>query len=190
MNFLKKYHCVKQHDIQDCGPSCLATICRQYGLKMPVSVIREYAGTDLEGTTIFGMIQAAQRLGFSAEAVSVDTQNEIFDNLNVPLVAHVITKDMLSHYMVIQKITPKYILVSDPASGLKKYNVSEFFEIWTGILILLSPNENFKTGNQTKGIFKRFWNLIFRQKRLLLAIFFSSIIITVFGMAGSFYYKF
>lgn len=30
---MKKYYCIKQHDITDCGAACLATICKQNGYK-------------------------------------------------------------------------------------------------------------------------------------------------------------
>jgi ABC-type bacteriocin/lantibiotic exporter with double-glycine peptidase domain len=40
--------CIKQHDMKDCGAACLATIAKQYGLKVPISKIREVAGTDKE----------------------------------------------------------------------------------------------------------------------------------------------
>ena len=33
------YTCIKQHDITDCAAACLATISRQYGLKLPISHI-------------------------------------------------------------------------------------------------------------------------------------------------------
>ena len=40
------YYCIKQHDVTDCGAACLATISKQYGLSLPISRIREAAGTD------------------------------------------------------------------------------------------------------------------------------------------------
>ena len=49
-----KYHCIKQHDITDCGAACLATICRQNGYKTSISRIREVAGTDKQGTNVAG----------------------------------------------------------------------------------------------------------------------------------------
>jgi ABC-type bacteriocin/lantibiotic exporter with double-glycine peptidase domain len=120
MDILKKYYCVKQHDIQDCGPACLATISKQYGLKLSVSKIREAAGTDLEGTSVYGIIQAAQKLKFSTKAVRVEKKEEIFDNLPTPLIAHVIIDDALLHFVVVHKITKKYILVADPGRGMMK----------------------------------------------------------------------
>ena len=64
-----KHYCIKQHDITDCGAACLATVSKQYGLKMPISKIREVAGTDKQGTNAAGMIKAAEKLGFTAKAV-------------------------------------------------------------------------------------------------------------------------
>ena len=36
-----KYHCIRQHDVTDCGAACLATICRQNGYKIGITRIRE-----------------------------------------------------------------------------------------------------------------------------------------------------
>lgn len=60
----KKHNCIKQHDITDCGAACLATVARQYKLKIPITQIREIAGTDKRGTNAFGLIKAAKELGF------------------------------------------------------------------------------------------------------------------------------
>lgn len=190
MDILKKYYCVKQHDIQDCGPACLATISKQYGLKLSVSKIREAAGTDLEGTSVYGIIQAAQKLKFSTKAVRVEKKEEIFDNLPTPLIAHVIIEDVLLHFVVIQKITKKYILVADPGKGMVKYKPDEFFKIWSDVLIFLAPTAKFEKGDETKGLFQRFWGIIKIQKGLLINIFLASILVTGLGIAGSFYYKF
>ena len=65
-----KYHHIKQHEITDCGAACLATISKQYGLKIPITKIREVAGTDKQGTNALGMIKAAEQLGFTAKALN------------------------------------------------------------------------------------------------------------------------
>ena len=69
-----KYYCIKQHDITDCGAACLATICRQNGYKIGISKIREVAGTDKQGTNAYGVIKAAEQLGFSAKVVKGDKE--------------------------------------------------------------------------------------------------------------------
>ena len=183
-----KHYCIKQHDITDCGAACLATVSKQYGLKMPISKIREVAGTDKQGTNAAGMIKAAEKLGFTAKAVKGD-QNAFFSEFPLPAIAHVIVDGALLHYVVIHKITKKQVVVADPAKGIVKYSPEEFFKQWTGILILLVPSERFEKGDETESTISRFFKLLLPQKRLLFDIFLASLVYTILGVGGSFYFK-
>lgn len=190
MNIVKRYNCVKQHDIKDCGCACLATIAKQYGLKVPISKIREVAGTDMQGTSAYGVIKAAEAIGFTEKGVKASKPEDIFGEFPKPAIAHVIIDGKLLHYVVIHKVTEKEILIADPAKGIVKYTPEEFFKIWTGILILMVPAATFEKGDETKGLFQRFWGLIKVQRNLLINIFVASILITILGIIGSFYFKF
>ncbi|CEP41279.1 peptidase domain-containing ABC transporter (plasmid) [Paraclostridium sordellii] len=187
---MKKYYCIKQHDYKDCGCACLSTICKTYGLKYPISKIRDVAGTDKEGTSALGVIKAAEKLGFSAKGVKANKPEDIFGEIPLPAIAHVVIDNTMLHYVVIHKISEKEIIVADPAKGIVKYKPSDFFNIWTGILIILTPTSDFKKGNEVKGVFTRFFELLKPQKGLLINIFLASILITIFGIIGSFYFKF
>lgn len=194
-----RYYCIKQHDITDCGAACLATIAKQNGYKIPISKIREIAGTDKQGTNAFGMIKAAEQLGFSAKAVKGD-QNAFFSEFPLPCIAHVIVNGNLMHYVVVHKITKKQIVIADPGHGIVKLTPEEFFGkatrpgkpseyLWTGVLIFLVKSESFVKGDETKGLFQRFFHLLLPQKNLLLHIFMASLVYTILGIAGAFYYK-
>lgn len=78
-----RYHYIKQHDISDCGPACIATVLRYYGLKVSLSYVREIAGTDKEGTNIYGMIQALKSLGFVAKGMKGDKNAFLNGNCNL-----------------------------------------------------------------------------------------------------------
>ncbi|ELC8411724.1 peptidase domain-containing ABC transporter [Clostridium perfringens] len=189
-NIFKKYYCIKQHDYKDCGCACLATICRQYGLKYPISKIREVASTDKLGTSALGVIQAAEKLGFSAKGVKANKPEDIFGEIPLPAIAHVVIDKTMLHYVVIHKISEKEIIVADPGKGIVKYKPNEFFNIWTGVLLIMTPTSSFNKGNEVKGVFTRFFDLLKPQKGLLFNIFLASILVTVFGILGSFYFKF
>lgn len=184
-----KYYCIKQHDITDCGAACLATISKQYGLKLPISKIREIAGTDKQGTNAYGMVKAAEQLGFTAKGVK-GNQEAFFSEFPLPAIAHVVIDGKLLHYVVIHKITQKEVVIADPGKGIVKYKPEDFFNIWTGVLILLVPNTTFKKGNEKKGSLSRFFSLLLPQKKLLLNIFLASLLITIFGIGASFYFSF
>ena len=123
--FFHKYACVRQHDIKDCGAACLATIARHYGLKMPISRIREAAGTDRHGTSAYGLIKAAEKLGFTAKGVRGDRE-AFFSEFPLPAIAHVVVDGTLLHYVVVYRISPKQIIVADPAKGIVRYEPDEF----------------------------------------------------------------
>jgi ABC-type bacteriocin transporter len=185
----KKYVCIKQHDFKDCGPACLASIAKYYGLNIPIAKIRELSGTDSEGTNALGLITSAEKLGFSAKGVKA-TPEALFEKFPLPAIAHVVIDESLLHYVVIYKISRKGIIIADPAKGIVKYTIEKFLEIWTGVLILMVPSSKFKKGNETKGIFSRFLGLLIPQKSLLIQIFLASIIYTVLGIAGAYYFQF
>jgi ATP-binding cassette subfamily B protein len=189
--FMKKYFCIKQHDITDCGAACLATISKQYGYKIPITKIREVAGTDKQGTNAYGVIKAAEELGFSAKGVKGD-QEAFFSEFPLPAIAHVVMDGQLLHYVVIHSIDKEKdkIVIADPGKGLSTYTSEDFFKIWTGVLIIMTPTASFEKGDDTTGLFKRFFGLIKPQKKFLIHIFFASIIYTLLGILGAFYFKF
>ncbi len=191
--------CIKQHDITDCGAACLATICKQNGYKIGITKIREIAGTDKVGTNAYGIIKAAERLGFSAKGVK-GNRDAFFSEFPLPCIAHVIVDGSLLHYIVIHKITKKQVLIADPAKGVLKLSPEEFFgEIqeegkppkyqWSGVLILLTKKDTFVKGDETKGLFSRFFYLLKPQKKLLLHIFVASLVYTILGILGAFYFQ-
>lgn len=81
------------------------------------------------------------------------------------------------------------IIVADPAKGLVTYNSEDFFQMWTGVLILVTPTTRFEKGDDTAGLFKRFW-LIKGTKEVFGTHLFASIIYTLLGILGAFYFKF
>lgn len=194
-----KYYCIKQHDMTDCGAACLATIAKQNGYKLSISRIREIAGTDKQGTNAYGVIKAAEELGFSAKGVKGD-KNAFFSEFPLPCIAHVVVDGALLHYVVIHKITKKQVIIADPSIGVVKLTPEEFFGEtrkdekppkyqWSGVLILLIKNDTFHKGKETKGLFERFLYLLIPQKKLLLHIFAASLLYTVLGILGAFYFQ-
>ncbi|MBR4733474.1 MAG: peptidase domain-containing ABC transporter [Lachnospiraceae bacterium] len=194
-----RYYCVKQHDVTDCGAACLATICKQNGYKIGITKIREVAGTDTQGTNAYGMVKAAESLGFTAKGVQGEKE-DFYSDFPLPCIAHMIVNGNLMHYVVVHKITKKEIVIADPGKGIVKLKPEEFFGetgtedrppeyAWSGVLILLTKNETFKKGVETKGLFSRFFHLLLPQRNLFLHIFLASLIYTLFGMLGAFYFK-
>ncbi len=183
---MKKRILVRQKDFTDCGAACLASVAAYYRLQLPISRIRQYAGTDKLGTNISGMIAAAGRLHFQAKGVrgAADSLSKI----PLPAIAHIILANGLNHYVVIYRVKLNHILIMDPATGnLCKEKKEIFIKKWGGVLLLLLPDDDFKQGNQKISTVKLFWQLINPYRNLMIQALTGAIIYTVLGLSTSFY---
>ena len=183
-----KYKCIRQFDTTDCGVACLATVLRHYGSELPIAQIRELAGTDRQGTSAFGMVQAAKQLGFEAKGVRGD-QTALCSGFPLPAIAHIVTEEFMLHYVVIFEIKDGKMVIADPAKGMIRCTVEDFCKQWSGVLILLSPGKDFQKSKEGTGVARRFLNLLIPQKKILLPIFLLSLIITAIAVAVPFYYN-
>ncbi len=185
---MAKYPFIKQHDIKDCGAACLGMISAYYGYKTPLSTIRYKIGTDSKGSTVLGVVNAAREIGFEANGFSTNEKEDaIFDDIPLPAVAHVIKQKSLAHFVVIYHLTKTKVTLGDPGEGIVTVSIEEFLKEWTGVIITFMPSVTFKKTNEKRGLFTRFFGLLKFQKRLLVHVFFSSLIITALGIMGSFY---
>lgn len=185
----KKY-LVKQHDMTDCAAACLATISMYYKKEITITKLRDILGTDIKGTTLKGLEDGAKRLGFDTRAIRVDKES-FQSKYTLPTIAHIITDEGLSHFVVVHKVKKDKVTILDPAKGVKKETVDDFFKSFDGILLLLIPNNEFSVGkDKSSGILSKFIALLLPQKSLFIYSIIASAILTVLGIASSFFNKF
>lgn len=177
---------IKQRDITDCGAACLASIASHYQLQIPVSRIRQYAGTDKRGTNVLGLIEAAEKLGLQAKGAKGALES--LSKIPLPAIAHVVLKNGLHHFVVIYKVTKKDIIFMDPADGQYHRKImSEFKEIWSGVIVLVLPDDSFKKGNETTSNTKRFWQLIMPHTGIMIQALVGAVVYTILGLSTSIY---
>lgn len=170
----------------DCGAACLASIAAFYGLKMPVSRIRQYASTDRNGTNLLGMTEAAGRIGLEARAVR--GTNESIPHIPVPAIAHLNLPDGLQHFVVVYRVTPSRVIVMDPQYGhYRRMSKEEYALTWSGVLILVSPGQNFHKGTFTESIFSRFIRLIRPHRSILIQATTGAFLYSLLGLSTSIY---
>ncbi|WP_035804906.1 peptidase domain-containing ABC transporter [Lunatimonas lonarensis] len=177
---------IKQRDITDCGAACLASVAAHFKLEMPVARIRQMASTDQKGTNILGLIEAATKMGFSAKGVRGDFDALI--QVPMPVIVHVIVKKVLHHYVVLYRVSERTVEYMDPGDGqLHKVSSDSFKEMWTGVLVLMMPNDEFRAINQKVSTWSRFWFLVSPHRRIMFQSLIGAIIFTVLGLSTSIY---
>lgn len=176
---------VTQRDLTDCGAACLASVAAHFQLKIPVSRIRQWAGTDTKGTSAWGIIKAAEKMGMTAKGIRASM--EALSEVPIPAIAHVVM-DKLNHYVVIYKVSPTYIEIMDPGIGkVVRKPFDEFCSEWSGVLILLSPSGGFIARNESVSNSARFRFLLQQHKGKLFQALLGAVVFTILGLSTSIY---
>lgn len=180
---------IRQQDQNDCGVACLAMILKSYKTKIPLHKLRNLSGTDLEGTTAFGLKTALEKFNFNCLAIESDHNIWNQDKLKFPLIAHTITQNNLMHYVVVYSIKNEYLLIADPAKGKYKMSINEFCKEWTGFLLLPTPKKTYQPYKEKMANLYYLFPVIWQQKKIVLYITLVSLFIILIGLASSYFFQ-
>lgn len=183
---MKKRICIRQQDLADCGAACLASVAAYHRYYLPVSRIRQQAGTDVRGTTMQGMVTAANRMGFEAKAVRGMADH--LDSIPLPAIAHLSLPNGLQHYVVLYRVRKNRVVFMDPVDGRVHHQVRSAFQVlWTGVMLLLVPAADFQHKDERVSPAGRFWQLVRPHRRSLIGALAGVLMMTLLGLSTSFY---
>ena len=172
---MKRFPFYLQKEQKDCGPTCLRIIAKHYKKTIPVQKLRSSSETTREGSSMMGLSDAAEDIGY--RAVGIKLNYEIFrDEAPLPCIVHW----NKNHFAVVYKIKKEVVYVSDPAVGLLQYTKDEFISHWIGnnanantqegIALLIEPTPKFYQEEyeaEKSYDFKFISKYIFQYKKLL-----------------------
>lgn len=183
----RRYALVRQTDQSDCGAAALATVALHYRRPIGLQQMRELAGTDRVGTNLLGLVQGAEKIGFSARAVK--GPYEALPSVPLPSVAHVRTAEGLGHFVVLHRVQKDAVVVADPARGIERLSREAFCERWTGYLLLVVPEPNGSTGTSStpRSPWRRFLGLLNGHTAILVEAILCALLMTVLGVATSYF---
>ena len=129
---------VRQHNEEDCGAACIATIAKYYGRTFTINRVRSLVGTGMYGTTLLGLRRGAEALGFKATPAKATP--ELIDDVNAaPLPAIISWKG--KHWVVLYGRRGKKYTIGNPGAGISQVPHQEFVNSWSnGIFLLLEPD--------------------------------------------------
>jgi ABC-type bacteriocin/lantibiotic exporter with double-glycine peptidase domain len=177
---------IRQHDPTDCAAACLSSIAAHYGTRIPLPRIRDLACTDQRGTTVLGLVRAAETLGFLAKGVRGTYQS--LAAVPKPVVAHLDLGGGLQHYVVLYAITPKYVVLMDPADGqVHRVPPDDFRARWTGVLVLAVPAEGFAPLRRVGSGVRRLYSLLVPHRTILVQSLVGAGFHTMLGLSTAVY---
>ncbi len=187
---MNKKHIEKKHTLQldqsDCGVACLMSIIKLNGGTNSIEKLRELSGTTKQGTTMLGLYQVANQIGFTAEGCEADIQTLI--DHKQPVILHVVIQEQLQHYVVCYEYdSEKGFLIGDPAKGVYYISADELEKIWVSKSCLtLEVNEHFVKAETEKHSQKKwFLNLLKEDNKLLWISVLLGVFVAGLGLAMS-----
>lgn len=167
MEKLKKI-LVRQQDQSDCGVACLLSIIHYYGGESKLEILRELSGTSKIGTTLLGLLQASQKIGFNSQGFSADIDN--LKKIESPVILHVLIDERLQHFVICFGLDNSKFIIGDPSKGILEYSENELDLIWKSkALLQIKPTDNFKKVKSIKKE-KRDWIIKLIQSDLNIII--------------------
>ena len=139
-----------QLDSMDCGPACLQMVLKHYGRYYPLPWLRSVSFISREGVSLKGISKAAERVGLRTMAVKVPFSGRSTEpcllHAPFPLIAHW----NQNHFVVVYRVTNKYVWIADPGDGKHKLPKADFLRSWEsdsgkGIVLLIEPTPSFYT---------------------------------------------
>ncbi|WP_426324381.1 peptidase domain-containing ABC transporter [Pedobacter sp. R-06] len=187
---LRSFPTERQLDMMDCGPACLKMIAKHYGKFYSLQYLRDKCGVTKEGVSFDDISHAGEAIGLRTLSLKC-TLEDLLDKVPLPAIIHWNN----SHFVVVyavkkQSESKSSVLVSDPAKGHIKYDVTEFASKWLksgttkGVLMAIEPQAEFyeKNGEEKLSRKKTLENFIgyFRPyKKSFINLFVVMLLVTV-----------
>ncbi|MCK5442456.1 MAG: peptidase domain-containing ABC transporter, partial [Maribacter sp.] len=156
-------------DQSDCGVACLLSLIQYHGGEGSLETLRKISGTTKQGTTLLGLYQAADKLGFKAEGCEADIDSLI--DHGEPVILHILIDKRLKHFVVCYGFENDEFIIGDPVNGIKHYSTRDLEEIWQSkICLTLLPGKGFKKAVHVERSKKQWFLKLLKEDYALLRI--------------------
>lgn len=177
-----------QLDAMDCGPACLKMITDYYGRVVSLQKLREKCHISREGVSLAGISEAAEGLGLRTMGVKMtyDSNRDLPGLTEFPLPCIVHWEQR--HFVVVYKISSKYVWVADPAHGKIRLTKDQFKKSWCsdgdqGIALGLETSPEFYQAGEvskTKGVWSGLLPYLSPYKRMIIQFMIGILVGLVF----------
>jgi ATP-binding cassette subfamily B protein len=109
---------VVQTSAMDCGPATLKALLEGFGISASYGRLREACQTDVDGTSINALEEAAVQLGLEAEQILIPHDHLLLDEADaLPAIVTLWSPGKLIHFVLAWRRLGSFVQVMDPSTG-------------------------------------------------------------------------
>lgn len=117
----------------ECGLACLAMTVAYHDPRATLDALRSRYAASQRGNTLAQLADLASDMGFVARGLMCRPEQLV--SVQLPAIAHW----DLNHFVVVTRITRRYVEIIDPAIGVRRLTHRELGERFTGYVLELQP---------------------------------------------------
>ncbi|HEU5374629.1 MAG TPA: peptidase domain-containing ABC transporter [Ktedonobacteraceae bacterium] len=169
---------LQQMEMVECGAACLAMMLSYYGRATSVAEMREFCGVGRDGLTALAIARAARAHGLEVRAFSL-REND-FDAIVLPAIVHW----EFNHFLIVERWSPRAVVLVDPASGRRSVTAEEFDRGFTGIVLTMKLGPTFVPRSVLKRTTLRSYmaRYVGIAPRAVVQILLASLLLQLFGL--------
>ena len=160
-----------QMESTECGAAALGIILQHYGRYVPLTQLRERCGVSRDGSDAANLILAAQSYGLNGRGFKKGIK--ALEKINAPAILFW----EFNHFLVFEGFIGDKIALNDPALGPRKVSLSDFETSYTGIVLTLTPGEDFIQDGQAPTVWPIVWRRLFTEPGGALFILLSGLML-------------
>ena len=173
---------ILQTEAAECGLACLAMVAAHHGLRSDLPTLRQRFSVSLKGATMADLVRLADRLQLNARALRAEMEH--LPELALPCVLHW----DLNHFVVLKEVRRGVAVIHDPARGVRRLPLAEVSKHFTGIVLELAPQAEFKPHTDRQNVsLRQLLGRVTGLKRSLLQIFTLAVALEAFTLLSPFF---
>lgn len=140
----KRLPILLQTEAAECGLACLSMVATYWGHHIDIASMRRRFSVSLKGVTLKSLMAIAQGLALQTRPLKLDLEH--LPELKLPAILH---WDM-NHFVVLQSVTQRDVVIHDPGVGARRLPMAEFAKHFTGVALELTPATTFEKKQETQ----------------------------------------
>ncbi len=173
---------ILQTEAAECGLACIAMVAAHHGLRSDLPTLRQRFPMSLKGATMADLVRLAAHLQLNSRALRAEMSH--LAELSLPCILHW----DLNHFVVLTEVNRGGAVIHDPARGVRRLSTAEVSKHFTGIVLELTPQADFRPHTERQTVtLRQLLGRVTGLRRSLVQIFTLALALEAFLLLSPFF---